>query len=37
MGGAGGDMDMTPQTKGDAGMACKTLDFTPMAKTPCAM
>jgi hypothetical protein len=26
-GGAGGDMDMTAQTKGDDGWACKTLDF----------
>ena len=33
----GGDMDMTAQTKGDGGMACKTLDFTPMATTPCGM
>ncbi len=38
MGGAGGDMDMTAQTKGDDGMACKTLDFTaPSSPTACAM
>jgi hypothetical protein len=36
-GGPGGDMDMTAQTKGDGGMACNTLDFTPLATTPCAM
>jgi hypothetical protein len=34
-GGPGGNMDMTAQTKGDDGLACKTLDFaTP---TSCAM
>ncbi len=37
-GGPGGDMDMTAQTKGDDGMACKTLDFTnPASPTACAM
>jgi hypothetical protein len=37
-GGPGGDMDMTAQTKGDDGMACKTLDFTnPMSPTACVM
>ena len=34
----GGDMDMTAQTKGDEGKACKTLDFTtPSSPTACAM
>lgn len=37
-GGAGGDMDMTAQTKGDVGLGCKTLDFTnPLSPTACAM
>jgi hypothetical protein len=37
-GGPGGDMDMTTQTKGDDGMACKTLDFTsPASTTACVM
>jgi hypothetical protein len=30
-GGTGGDLDMTPQTKGDDGLVCKTLDFTSPA------
>jgi hypothetical protein len=34
----GGDMDMTMQTKGDAGLACRTLDFSsPMSPTACVM
>ncbi len=37
MGSAGGDMDMTAQTKGDSGKACKTLDFTPTTTAPCVM
>jgi hypothetical protein len=37
-GGSGGNMDMTAQTKGDDGKACKTLDFgKPMSPTACAM
>jgi hypothetical protein len=37
-GGPGGDMDVTMQTKGDGGLACKTLDFTnPMSPTACVM
>jgi hypothetical protein len=37
-GGPGGDMNTTAQTLGDAGMACKTLDFTnPGSMTACAM
>jgi hypothetical protein len=36
-GGPGGDMDMTMQTKGDDGMACKTLDFTNPMSPACAM
>jgi hypothetical protein len=37
-GGAGGDMDMTTQTRGDTGLGCKTLDFTnPMSPSACAM
>jgi hypothetical protein len=37
-GGSGGDMDMTTQTKGDSGLACKTLDFTnPKSPSACAM
>ena len=37
-GGPGGNMDMTAQTKGDGGMACKTLDFTnPASPTACVM
>ncbi len=36
MGGGGGDMDMTAQTKGDSGMTCKTLDFGSTT-SPCAM
>jgi hypothetical protein len=36
-GAPGGDMDTTEQTKGDDGLACKTLDFTkPMSPTACA-
>jgi hypothetical protein len=32
VGGLGGNMDMTPQTKGDDGLACATLDLTsPMS------
>jgi hypothetical protein len=30
-GGAGGDMDMTAQTKGDGGLACSTIDFSKPA------
>jgi hypothetical protein len=37
-GGAGGDMDLTMQTRGDGGLGCKTLDFTnPMSPSACAM
>jgi hypothetical protein len=36
-GGPGGDMDMTMQTKGDDGMACRTLDFTTPASPVCGM
>jgi hypothetical protein len=36
-GGAGGDMDVTPQTKGDDGLGCKTLDFgNAMSPKACA-
>jgi hypothetical protein len=35
VGGGGGDMDKTPQTKGDDGKACKTLDFSNA--TSCVM
>jgi hypothetical protein len=36
-GGAGGDMDATTQTKGDDGLACKTLDFgDAMSPKACA-
>jgi len=28
---------MTAQTKGNDGMACKTLDFTTGSATPCGM
>jgi hypothetical protein len=37
LGGAGGDMDATTQTKGDDGLACKTLDFgDAMSPKACA-
>jgi hypothetical protein len=37
-GGAGGNNDMTAQTRGDGGLGCKTLDFTsPMSPTACVM
>jgi hypothetical protein len=37
-GGSGGDMDVTMQTRGDSGVACKTLDFTkPMTASACGM
>jgi hypothetical protein len=40
LGGAGpggSGADMTAMTKGDTGMACKALDFTPASTMPCMM
>jgi hypothetical protein len=36
-GGPGGDQDMTMQTKGDDGLACKVLDFSKPMSPVCGM
>jgi hypothetical protein len=35
VGGLGGNMDMTPQTKGDDGLGCATLDLTSPMSAVC--